>query len=351
MIEKRLFETLPDGRKVHCWRLSSSDGAGLTVMDLGATILSLEVPDRDGALANVVLGYDRAETYLDDPHYLGAVIGRFANRIAGGHFTIDGTEHHLAVYDPPNALHGGVTGFDKRLWHGNARTTDDGESVCFTLVSEDGDQGYPGTLKASVRYTWTQDHRLLVDYTAATDAPTPFNPTQHSYWNLSGASSPDVLDHLLTIAAGCYLPVDTNLIPTGEFASVSASPFDFREARPIGRDIEATHPQLEIGSGYDHCFVLDGSGFRQAATLADLASGRRMTVHTDMPGMQLYSGNFLGPVANGRGEETFRRHSAVALETQFFPDSPNQPHFPDATLRPGERFASRTVHAFDVIGK
>ena len=317
------------------------------VMDLGATILSLEVPDRDGKLADVVLGYDDAATYLVDPHYHGAVIGRVANRIAGARFALDGRTHVLDANQPPNALHGGWEGFDKRVWSGVACTTSEGDGVLFTLDSADGDQGYPGNLRISVRYIWTEDHRLLIDYTAETDAPTPFNPTQHSYWNLAGAGSPSVLDHALEIHADRYLPVTPDLIPTGALADVASTPFDFRKSKPIGCDIDAPDAQLAVGKGYDHCFALNGSGLREAAMLFDPASGRRMTVHTDMPGLQLYSANFLGAEPMGKHGKNYAPRSAVALEMQFFPDSPNQPHFPDTILRPGRSFASRTIYAFD----
>lgn len=349
MVEKRLFETLPDGRDVHCWQLRSSDGAGLAIMDLGATILSLDVPDRDGQLADVALGYDHAATYLTDPHYCGAVVGRFANRIAQAHFSLDGRSHALAANNPPNALHGGRIGFDKRLWRGAACRTEDGDGVVFSLTSEDGDEGYPGTLQVAVRYVWTEDHRLQIDYTAETDAPTPFNPTQHSYWNLTGAGSPSILEHVLEIEADHFLPVTAQLIPTGALAEVAGTPFDFRAPKPIGQDIAAEHPQLALGQGYDHCFVLRSDGLREAAVLVDPASGRRLRLHTDRPGMQLYTANFLDRDPPGKSARAYGPRSAVALETQFFPDSPNQPDFPDAILRPGQSFSSRTIYAFDTI--
>ncbi|MDG5751554.1 galactose mutarotase [Qipengyuania sp. XHP0211] len=347
MVRKQFFETLPDGRDVHCWRLESADGAGLTVMDLGATILSLEVADRRGELADVVLGYDSATTYLSDPHFHGAVIGRFANRIAGARFTLDGRTYDLDANQPPNALDGGHEGFDKRIWSAEACTTSEGNGVLFTLDSADGDEGYPGNLRTTVSYVWTEDHRLVIDYAAETDAPTPFNPTHHSYWNLAGAGAPSVLDHVLEIHADRYLPVTPGLIPTGALADVASTPLDFREPKPLDRDIDAPDAQLALGKGYDHCFALNGAGVRKAAALFDPASGRRMTVHTDLPGLQLYSANFLGDKPMGKHGKNYAPRSAVALETQFFPDSPNQPHFPDTILRPGRSFASRTIYAFD----
>ena len=342
------FETLADGRTVARWTLRNASGAGLTVMDLGATILSLEVPDSDGTLADVVTGFDSASAYLADPAYHGAVIGRFANRIAGGRFTLGGREYRLAVNNPPNALHGGQCGFDKRLWQAEAIETSAGEGVRFTLVSPAGDEGFRGEVHVSTTYAWTADNHLIIDYAATSDAPSPFNVTQHSYWNLAGAGSGSVLDHHLAIAAETYLPVDGTMIPTGEIAPVAGTPFDFRTAKPVGRDIEAADEQLAQGGGYDHTFVLGGEGLREVATLTDPTSGRRMTVSTDLPGMQLYTGNFLDAAAIGKQGRRYPARSALALETQFFPDSPNKPHFPRAIIAPDQPFASRTIYAFDI---
>lgn len=348
MARQEQFDTLEDGCEVSRWTLRNASGAGLTVMDLGATILTLEVPDRDGRLADVVTGFDRAADYMTDTAYHGAVIGRFANRIAGGRFALDGRDYELATNNPPNTLHGGQGGFDKRLWQAEAIETSAGEGVRFTLVSPAGDEGFPGEIHVSTTYAWTANNHLIIDYAATSDAPSPFNMTQHSYWNLAGAGSGSVLDHELAIAAAAYLPVDGTMIPTGDIAPVAGTPFDFRTAKPVGRDIEAADEQLARGSGYDHTFVLDGQGLRKVAVLADPQSGRRMTVSTDLPGMQLYTGNFLDPAAIGKQGRRYPARSALALETQFFPDSPNQPHFPRAIIAPDQPFASRTIYAFDV---
>ncbi len=329
------------------WTVRDASGAGFTAMELGATILTLDVPDRHGALGDVVLGFDDPGRYLTDSPYFGAVVGRFANRIASGRFTLAGKAYRLACNNGPNALHGGTIGWDKRLWRSGPITTPDGPGVRFTLASLDGEEGYPGTVEVSVTYVWTEDRRLIVDYAATSDAATPFNVSQHSYWNLAGAGT-SVLDHLLRIEADRYLPVDATLIPTGELAPVAGTPFDFRVAKPLGRDISADDAQLRHGGGYDHNLVLNGAGLRLVAELSDPASGRRMTLATDQPGLQLYSGNVLDGTIMGKGGTLYPHRSAVVLETQHFPDSPNQPHFPEAILRPERPFASRTIFAFSV---
>jgi aldose 1-epimerase len=349
-ISSEPFGELPDGRKVTRWTLANKSGASLTIMDLGATILTLNVPDRAGKLDDVVFGFDSAAPYLTDSPYFGAVVGRFANRIAKGKFTLDGQTYTLATNNNENHLHGGKVGFDKRVWKGEQVTTKDGPGVKFTLVSADGEEGYPGEVTASVTYVWTADNRLVMDYAATSTKATPFNISQHSYWNLGGAkSATTVLDHTLQIEADRYLPVDPTLIPTGELAAVEGTPFDFRKAKPIGKDIGATNEQLKIGGGFDHNWVLNGTGFKKAGTLTDPASGRSLEISTDEPGMQFYSGNFLSGKVTGKGGNKYPHRSAVALETQHFPDSPNQKGFPDAILSPGETYQSRTVFAFKTV--
>lgn len=298
----------------------------------------------------MTFGFDTATRYLAGSHYFGAIVGRFANRIAKGRFSLGGRNYTLATNNGPNSLHGGEVGFDKRIWRGEPMTVTDGKGAKFTLVSPDGEEGYPGRVTVSTTYVWTSDHRLIVDYHASTTAPTPFNITQHAYWNLGGAAeAKSVLDHTLAIDADRYLPVDDTLIPTGELAPVAATPFDFRQAKPIGRDIDADNPQLELGGGFDHNWVLNGSDLRRAAVLVDPDSGRRMTLLTDQPGLQFYSGNFLDGTVTGKANNAYPYRSAVALETQHFPDSPNQPGFPNAILCPGEDFHSRTVFTFDTV--
>ena len=347
-VEVSAVEMLPDGRAVTIWAVRNASGAGFTVMDLGATILTLEAPDRAGRLADIVLGFDHAASYLTHNAYFGAIVGRFANRIARGRFRLDGRDFTLAINDPPNSLHGGAEGFDKRLWRGEPVTTPEGAGVCFALTSEDGDEGYPGSVEVSASYVWTDTNALIVDYRAAASAATPFNISQHTYWNLSGADGGSVLDHELRIDADAYTPVDSTLIPTGEIAPVDATSFDFRRAKPIGRDIVGDDVQLHYCRGFDHNWVLNASGLRRVAWLRDPQSGRTLTITTDQPGLQFYSGNFLDGRIVGKGGVAYPSRSAIALETQHFPDSPNHLHFPDTLLRPGRVFDSRTIYQLGV---
>jgi aldose 1-epimerase len=350
MIRLRSSELLSDGRRVRHWQVRNESGSGFDAMDLGAGIRALLVPDRSGVLGDVVLGFEQAQDYLADSSYFGATIGRFANRIARGQFALSGQAWQIPPNNGPNALHGGPLGYDKRVWEAEPVETTEGSGIRFTLNDPEGEQGFPGAVEVAVTYVWAQDDRLIVAYEALSDAETPFNITHHGYWNLAGTGQPaSVLDHHLRIAAEAYLPVDATLIPTGELRPVQATPFDFRVAKPIGRDIAQTDPQLAFGSGYDHCWVLAGTGLREVAQLADPASGRLLTVTTDMPGMQVYSGNFIDGSAAAKHGCHYPARSGLALETQFFPDSPNQPHFPPARLTPGIPFRSRTVFAFDTL--
>jgi aldose 1-epimerase len=307
------------------------------------------VPDRDGRPANVVLGFDRLQGYLDHPDpYFGALIGRYGNRIAEGSFTLDGAEHRLPVNNGANSLHGGETGFDRRLW--TATPFDSGLEL--RLVSPDGDQGYPGTLNVTVRYTLTVENALRIDYLATTDAPTVVNLTNHSYFNLAGEGTGDVYDHLLQLDASQFTPVDAGLIPTGEIAPVAGTPLDFREPVAVGERIRAGHAQLEHAGGYDHNWVLDrpAEGLTRAARVSEPTTGRVLTVHTTEPGVQFYSGNFLDGTMRGTGGRLYRQGDGLALETQHFPDSPNQPAFPSTVLRPGETYRSTTVYEFTAGG-
>lgn len=299
-------------------------------------------------LADIVLGFDRVESYLASQAYFGAVIGRYSNRIRGGRFFLNGHEVRLTLNDGANSLHGGTTGFSHRLWTVDAVQTALPRSVSLVLVSEDGDQGFPGDLVARVTYSWSDDFCLDIAYEATTTAPTPVNLTQHSYFNLSGVAAPvdTILDHLLTIHAGHYLPVDEALIPIGVLRAVKGGPFDFNQPKRVGRDIEGGHEQLNLAGGYDHNWALAGEGFRFVAELSHPPSGRSMAIYTDQPGLQVYSGNFLGDEAPGKGGAHYPRHSGIALETQHWPDSPNQPRFPDTILKPGDTIKSRTRYAF-----
>ena len=347
------FGVAPDGQRVQLFTLASASGVEARIMTLGGTIVSLHVPDREGALADVVLGYDSAEAY-GDPRtpYFGALIGRYANRIAKGRFALDGVEYQLALSQPPNALHGGMKGFDKVVWAGDALPAASGDGVRLRYTSVDGEEGYPGTVHVEVLYTLDDRGALAVDYHATTDRATPLNLTQHSYFNLAGHDGGDVLGHELTLIASRYTPVDATLIPTGELAPVEGTPFDFRQGQPIGCVIDRPHPQLRIGGGFDHNFVLDG-GARDVPALAarvyEPRSGRALEVTTTEPGLQLYTGNALDGTLRGKGGHAYGRHAGLCLETQHFPDSPNHLAFPSTILRPGCDFRSRTVISFGVV--
>lgn len=316
----------------------------------GAIVVSIRVPDRTNRIGDVVLGFDTLDGYLKANPYFGAVVGRYGNRIAKGLFAIDGTTYHLATNNGPNHLHGGIRGFDKRLWRGEPFERGGDVGVVYALKSADGEEGYPGTLDVRVTYTLTPANELTVEYDAATDRPTVLNLTQHSYFNLAGDGSGDILGHRLSIDANRFTPVDSTLIPTGEIATVEGTPFDFQQPTAVGARIDADHPQIKNGGGYDHNWVLNGSSgtLRHAARLEDPASGRTLDVSTTEPGMQFYSGNFLDGTITGKSGHVYRKRGALCLETQHFPDSPNHQNFPSTVLRPGERYRSKTVFAFGV---
>jgi aldose 1-epimerase len=309
------------------------------------------VADRDGQLDDVVLGYPTLDGYLEASPYFGSIVGRYGNRIAGGRFTLDGKTYRLATNDGPNHLHGGLRGFDKVVWDAEPSETDSTATVALTYTSPAGEEGYPGTLRARVAYTLTASSELLVEYQATTDAPTPVNLTQHSYFNLAGAGRGDILGHELTIAADRYTPVDATLIPTGELAPVAGTPFDFRTPNPIGARIAQDDEQLRRGRGYDHNFVLtrEGTGLASAARVVDRTTGRTLEISTTEPGIQFYSGNFLDGTITGKDGRVYGHRAGFCLETQHFPDSPNQPTFPSTILGPGEEYRSTTVFAFGVM--
>jgi len=349
-IRQRLFGRTTRGDDVTCFTLEGTGGLRLSVLDYGAIVQALRAPDRDGKVEDVVLGYGDVAAYERDRFYVGAAIGRYAGRIGGAAFTLDGTRYALTANDQPNHLHGGRRGFGAVLWR--ARTFEDGDAVGVVLEhsSPDGDEGYPGTLDVRVTYAVSEANVLSVDYHATTDRPTPVNLTQHAYFNLAGEGSGDVLGHELTVRAASYTPLAANLLPTGAIASVEGTPLDFRAPRRIAECIDADHEQIRIAGGYDHNFVLDGFGSAApapAARLADPASGRVLEVHTTEPGMQLYTGNFLDGSAGKHGHR-YGPRAGVCLETQHFPDSPNQPAFPSTILRPGEEYRSRTEFRFSV---
>lgn len=335
---------LPDGRAVEHYTLRNRSGLCAQIMTYGATLTALRTPDRNGDFENIVLGFDALAPYLAGTPYFGATIGRYANRIAGARFSVDGREYRLAANDGANSLHGGATGFDKALWA--ARALSDG--VAFVLQSPDGDEGYPGELAVEVVYRLSDEDVLSIEYRAKTTKPTPVNLTHHSYFNLSGAALRDITDHELFIDADRFTPVDDNLIPTGELATVADTPFDFRSARRIGAGIDAAHEQLRLAGGYDHNFALNKpapNALNRAAIVTDPHSGRVMEVWTTEPGLQFYSGNFLdGSLVGAHG--AFRRRTGLCLEPQHFPNSPNEPRFPSTILRPGEEYRSRTEFRF-----
>ncbi|POX53785.1 galactose-1-epimerase [Streptomyces sp. Ru71] len=345
---KEHFGTLADGTKVYRWSLENG-GTALKVLSYGGIVQSLEIPDRHGRRANVSLGFDSLDDYVASSPYFGALIGRYGNRIAKGRFTLDGKTYQLSVNDGDNSLHGGAKGFDKRVWDVEPFVSGSDVGLRLHHTSVDGDMGYPGTLRATVTYTLTRGGDWIIDYEATTDKATVVNLTSHVYWNLAGEGSGSIEDHELQIAAARYTPTDAGLIPTGELAKVAGTPFDFRRAKPVGRDIRAGHPQQVLAKGYDHNWVLDKGITAEPehiATLRDPASGRTLRIATDQPGLQFYSGNFLDGTLTGTSGRTYRQGDALCLETQHFPDSPNQPAFPSTVLRPGETYRTRTVHRF-----
>ncbi|MEU3842278.1 aldose epimerase family protein [Streptomyces sp. NPDC028635] len=345
---KEHFGTLADGTKVYRWTLENG-GTRLGVLSYGGAVQSLEIPDRHGRRANVSLGFDNLDDYVASSPYFGALIGRYGNRIAKGRFTLDGTGYQLSVNDGENSLHGGAKGFDKRVWDVEPFAAGSDVGLRLHYTAADGEMGYPGTLRVTVTYTLTRGGDWIIDYAATTDKATVVNLTSHMYWNLAGEGSGSVEDHELQIAASRFTPTDAGLIPTGELAKVAGTPFDFRRAKPVGRDLRAGHPQQVLAKGYDHNWVLD-KGItgepEHVATLRDPASGRTLKIATDQPGLQFYSGNFLDGTLTGTSGRTYRQGDALCLETQHFPDSPNHPAFPSTVLRPGETYRSRTVHRF-----
>ena len=330
--------------------LTNAHGIEVKVITYGAIITSIRTPDRSGKLDDIVLGFDSLAGYLKDSPYFGAIVGRYANRIGNGQFTLDGTTYHLAKNNGPNTLHGGVRGFDKVVWSGEPFQTDSGMGVTLRYTSNDGEEGFPGTLVTRVTYTLTPRDELVVDYEATSDKATPVNLSQHTYWNLHGAGNGDILDHILTLDAAAFTPVDSTLIPTGAITAVAGTPFDFRTPTPIGARIAQDNTQLRYGRGYDHNWVLDrqAPGLAHAARLVEPSSGRTLDISTTEPGVQFYSGNFLDGTITGKGGRVYSYRSGLCLETQHFPDSPNHPNFPSTILRPGATYRSRTVFAFGV---
>ena len=359
-----VFGVLPGGTEVAGATLRNRKGLEVEIIAYGAIIRALRVPDRSGSPGDITLGFADLDGYLGDSPYFGAVVGRYANRIAGGRFELDGVRYELARNNGDNHLHGGTRGFDKVLWTLETGAREDRASARLGYESAAREEGYPGRLSARVTYTLTDDDELLIDYRAVADAPTPVNLSQHTYFDLSAGESADVLDHELLLHADFMTPVDETLIPTGEIVPVAGTPFDFTAPRRIGERIGEPHPQLLRGGGYDHNFVLGGEsapppgggsdasaetvGLARAARVRDPASGRVLDIFTSEPGIQFYSGNFLDGSVVGKGGRAYGHRSGFCLETQHYPDSPNQPRFPDTVLRPGEEYRSRTVWRFSV---
>lgn len=347
-IEMEEFGKTPEGEQVQIYTLTNAAGMEARIMTYGGIIVSLKTPDREGRLGDVVLGYDTLEKYIENNPYFGAIIGRYGNRIAKGRFTLNGKTYELAANNGPNHLHGGVKGFDKAVWSGEAFLNEKGAGLTLKYTSPDGEEGYPGKLDVEVTYLLTDENALEINYHAVTDKPTVVNLTNHSYFNLKDAGASPILNHKLTLNADRFTPVDETLIPTGELQAVEGTPFDFREPDKIGAGIDSGHPQLEAAGGYDHNFVLnrEGDGLTLAARVHEPETGRVMEVRTTEPGVQFYSGNFLDGSHVGKGGVVYERRSGFCLETQHFPDSPNQEQFPPVTLNPGETYRSTTVYQF-----
>ena len=347
-IEKSVFGKTHQGETIDLFTLTNAQGLRVKIMTYGAIVVSLEVPDRDGHMDDIVLGYDGLEGYLQNDPYFGAVVGRYGNRIAKGKFTLNGEEYQLAVNNGENHLHGGIRGFNEVIWEAETKEETDALSVELSYISPDGEEGYPGNLSCMVIYTLNNQNELGIKYQATTDKTTVVNLTHHSYFNLSGQGKRDILDHELQLAADRFTPVDEGLIPTGEMLPVEGTPMNFRNPTAIGARIEQDDQQLKYGGGYDHNWVLnsqDGS-LALAAEVYEPSTGRIMKVFTTEPGIQFYSGNFLDGSIAGKKGLIYKRRFGFCLETQHYPDSPNQPHFPSVVLKPGETYSHETVHRF-----
>ncbi len=348
---KTEFGKLPDSRKADLFTLRNAAGAEMTVTNYGGIITTLKMPDRNGRLADIVLGYETLEKYLRETPYFGAIIGRYGNRIANARFELSGKRYRLANNNGANNLHGGNIGFDKVLWKAASFQNEKGAGIVFSYLSKDGEEGFPGNLDCKVIYTLGEDNSVRFDYQATTDQPTICNLTQHSYFNLAGHDNGNILQHKIQINAEQFTPINENLIPTGEICSVAGTPFDFRKMTAIGERIDDEDQQLKHGSGYDHNWVLKGNSTADpalAAIVYEPTSGRLMETWTTKPGMQFYCGNFLDGSLIGKEAVKYQRRSGFCLETQHFPDSPNQPGFPSPVLHPGEFYKTTTIYKFKV---
>jgi aldose 1-epimerase len=347
-ITQQIFGQMPDGRNVELYTLANDHDLEARIMNYGGTLVSLRLPDRNGVHGDVVLGFDEFTPYLSQHPYFGSLIGRYANRIAGASFTIDGKTFRLSANENRNHLHGGRIGFDKILWDAQPAESAEGPQLVLSHFSVAGEEGYPGNLSVRVTYTLTAQNELRLDYSASTDQATVINLTHHSYFNLAGAGT--IHDHLLRLAAERYLPIDAELIPLGEQRSVRGTPFDFTSARSIGSEISSDNAQLQLAGGYDHCWVLtqQSGACDLGAELYEPMSGRALTVFTTQPGIQVYSGNFLDGSIQGKQGQRYQRYSGLCLETQHFPDSPNQLAFPSTLVQPGAHYQQRTIFRFGV---
>lgn len=349
-IKQSVFGHLDDGREVQLYTLDNGRGMSLEIMNLGAVIVSLKVPDSAGKIDDIVLGFDTPQHYLTDSPYFGAIVGRYANRIAKGSFILNGKQYRLYTNNGENHLHGGKIGFDKRLWQAESVSDKKGVGLKLSLFSKDGDEGYPGNLKLSVLYRLDQDNRLSVEYRASSDADTVLNVSQHSYFNLEGHDSGNISSHRLMLNADHYTPVNDQLIPSGEIAAVDDTPMDFRILKPIANGINSQFQQILYGKGYDHNWVLNKRAepgeLELAAHVIAAESGRQLKVYTDQPGVQFYAGNFLDGSIKGKAGVSYQYRGGFCLETQHFPDSPNQVNFPSTVLKAGEDFYSQTVFEF-----
>jgi aldose 1-epimerase len=347
-ISKEIFGKTKENTTIHKFILTNKNGMEVSVINFGGIITSLKSRDSKGNYEDVVLGFDNLSQYEDESPYFGAIIGRYGNRIAEGKFTLDGKSYNLAVNNDINHLHGGLKGFDKVVWDPSQEVTDSMVSLILKYKSEDMEEGYPGNLKVKVTYSLDNNDELSVRYEAETDKKTIINLTQHSYFNLSGDFSKDILDHEVTIEADSFLPVGSTLIPTGEIRSVKGTPFDFRYSKTIGEDINISNKQLSYGNGYDHCWVLNNQdiGLRTVASAYHPKSGRLVEVYSDQPGIQFYSGNFLDGKLKSKQDGSYGFRSGLCLETQHYPNSPNEKNFPSVTLNPGEKYRTQTVFKF-----
>ena len=347
-INKEIFGKTKENTTIHKFILTNKNGMEVSVINFGGIIISLKSRDSKGNYEDVVLGFDNLSQYEDESPYFGAIIGRYGNRISEGKFTLDGKTYNLAVNNDINHLHGGLKGFDKVVWDAAQEVTDSSASLILKYISQDMEEGYPGNLQVKVTYTLDDNDELRVEYEAETDKKTIVNLTQHSYFNLSGDFSKNILDHEITINADSFLPVDSTLIPTGEVISVEGTPFDFREAKTVGEDISMSDKQLSYGNGYDHCWVLNNQeiGLRHVASAYHPFSGRLLEVYSDQPGIQFYSGNFLDGTLTSKQDGNYGFRSGLCLETQHYPNSPNEKDFPSVTLNSGEKYMTQTVFRF-----